>query len=68
MELKSVKDKLMYSWLLCDYEDKSTEYMLSFMSDFAEVEYEEAVEFVIYTSEEERDAWIEKHDFVFEEN
>ena len=48
------KDKMFWAWAYCDDLDKSTEFMFSLMADMVEVNYEEAVEFVLETSYEER--------------
>lgn len=51
------KHALFLAWAWCDHEDKSTEFMLAYMADFAGVSYERAVDFVTETSEKERTAW-----------
>lgn len=55
---KTDKSHLLFmAWAFADHLDKSTEWMFAYMSDFAQVEYEEAVEFVIVTPPDSRDAW-----------
>ena len=51
------KEMLFAAWAYCDEEDKSTEFMFQFMADSAGVDYDRAVQFVIETTEEERQAW-----------
>lgn len=46
--------KLHDAWWYCDENDKSTEFMLSYMSDISGLEYEEIVDFVTHTSFNER--------------
>lgn len=38
---------LVDAWNYCDDEDKSTEFMLAYMADMADVDYDTALEFVI---------------------
>jgi hypothetical protein len=52
-----IKHKLYLAWAWCDNEDKSTEFTLQFMSDFANTSYDEVVDFMYESSEEERDVW-----------
>ena len=59
------KDQLFVAWAYCDEEDKSTEFMFQYMADFAGVEYDMAVEFVIETTEQERTNWYSKQDSTF---
>lgn len=54
------KDMLFTAWAYCDEHDKSTEFMFQYMSDFAGVDYDDVVDFVINTSEEDRDKWYSK--------
>ena len=41
------KTMLIRAWNWCDEEDKSTEFMLQYMSDTAQVDYDVVVEFVV---------------------
>jgi len=54
---EGTREMLLEAWAYCDEEDKSTEFMFSYMADMAGVDYDDAVEFVVMTTEEERDAW-----------
>ena len=53
------RELLFQAWAYADAEDKSTEWMFQFMSDTAQVPYDEVVDFVINTTEEERKQWYE---------
>lgn len=55
------KVALLEAWSFCDEEDKSTEFMLTYMSDTAGVEYDTAVDFVMNTSIEERHKWAKEN-------
>lgn len=46
---------LIMAWNWCDQEDKSTEFMLTYMSDTAEVDYGDVVEFVMDYERTEED-------------
>lgn len=48
------KELLLEAWQYCDDEDKSTEFMLQYMSDVAEVDFDEVVDFVRETTDDER--------------
>ena len=54
------KQLLLDAWFWCDIEDKSTEFMLQYMSDVAEVDFDEVVDFVRETTDEERDEHFKK--------
>lgn len=41
-----VFELLFIAWDYCDEEDKSTEFMLQYMADFANVDYDDVVEFI----------------------
>lgn len=62
------RDALFLAWNYCDAEDKSTEFMLQYMSDTAEVEYDEVVDFIRETSEEEREEWYNENFHLFREH
>ena len=51
------KELLFQAWAYCDEHDKSTEFMFKYMADTANIDYDDAVEFVIETTEEERQEW-----------
>jgi len=48
------KQKLLTAWQYCDYEDKSTEYMLAYMQDFASVDLDCVINFIQKTTNKER--------------
>ena len=54
------KHMLFEAWAYCDAEDKSTEFMLQYMADTAGIEYDEAVDFVIETTEHDRKKWYDE--------
>ena len=55
------KEHLLFmGWAYADHEDKSTEWMFAYMSYMAEVDNDEAVDFVC-TRGEDRDAWYDKN-------
>jgi hypothetical protein len=43
---ESTKQILLDAWDWCDDEDKSTEFMLQYMSDVANIEYESVVDYI----------------------
>lgn len=53
----STKHKLRLAWASCDYMDKSTEYTMQFMADYAGVEYMVAVDFMADNTAEESQKW-----------
>lgn len=57
--------KLFLAWDYCDAEDKSTEFMLQYMADTAGVDYDDVVEFIFQTSEEEREEWYNENTHLF---
>lgn len=64
---------LLMAWAYADHKDKSTEWMFQYMSDFADVEYEDVIDFVYRTQEDERDKWyrenpdwLREHDMINE--
>jgi len=50
----STRYKLFEAWQYCDEEDKSTEYMLAYMQDFAGVDLDCVMNFIEKTTDEER--------------
>ncbi len=54
---QATKDKLFEAWAYCDEHDKSTEYMLQYMQDYANVSHDTVMNFLMKTTEEERDQW-----------
>ncbi len=40
------QQQILVAWEYCDEEDKSTEFMLQYMSDVSGVDYDEVVDFV----------------------
>lgn len=58
---KQWKDHLLFlSWAHCDHYDKSTEFTLQFMADYAEVDYDDAVEFMVNRSDD-RQQWYDTY-------
>ena len=53
---ETTKEKLVEAWDWCDAHDKSTGFMLQYMADTADVEFDVVVEFVCDTTPEERRA------------
>lgn len=51
------KNKLYMAWAYADHLDKSTEWMFQYMADFAKVEYDVAVDFVIDNTQQKREVW-----------
>ena len=54
---QKTKNKLYQAWAWCDYRDRSTEFMLQFMGDFAGVSYDTAASFVVKSTESQRSKW-----------
>lgn len=52
------KNKLLAAWQYCDDEDKSTEFMIQFMMDNANVDMDCVVNFIQRTTDEERVEWL----------
>jgi hypothetical protein len=52
-----IKNKLFEAWIYCDENDKSTEFMLQYMQDFAGVDLDCVVAFLEKTTTEQRDDW-----------
>ncbi|HPM03292.1 MAG TPA: hypothetical protein PK816_14140 [Candidatus Cloacimonadota bacterium] len=52
------KQKLFEAWQFCDDNDKSTEFMLIYMQDFANVDEDCVINFIEKTTDEERTQWI----------
>ena len=48
------RNKLLEAWAYCDEEDKSTEFMLEYMQDFASVDLDCVLNFIQKTRDEER--------------
>ena len=61
------REMLFEAWDYCDTNDKSTEFMFQYMADTADVEYDEAVDFVVSTSFEKRQEWYRKREEAKEE-
>lgn len=59
----TTRDKLFEAWAWCDEEDRSTFFMFNYMADHAGVTYEEAVDFVMETTNIERNEWYKKRNF-----
>jgi hypothetical protein len=52
------KNKLLAAWQYCDDNDKSTEFMLEYMQDVANVDLDCVINFIQKTTDEERQAYI----------
>ncbi len=52
------KQKLFEAWQFCDDNDKSTEFMLQYMQDYANVDEDCVINFIEKTTDEERTKWI----------
>jgi len=52
------KNKLLAAWKYCDDNDKSTEFMLEYMQDMANVDLDCVINFIQKTTNEERQAYI----------
>ena len=52
------KRKLLEAWQYCDDEDKSTEFMLQYMQDYAGVDLDCVINFLQKTTVEERVNWL----------
>jgi len=52
------KQKLFEAWQFCDDNDKSTEFMLQYMQDYANVDEDCVINFIEKTTDEERTQWI----------
>ena len=50
--------KLLTAWQYCDNEDKSTEFMIQYMQDFAHVSFDTVINFLEKTSDLERTMFI----------
>ncbi len=55
------KHKLYIAWAYADHLDKSTEWMFQYMSDYAGVEYDVAVDFVVASISEKRSQWYKEN-------
>lgn len=44
---KEQKEIILDAWIYCDEEDKSTEFMLQYMSNASKVNYDEVVEYIV---------------------
>ena len=55
------RDKLMSAWDWCDINDKSTEFMIQFMHDTANVGLDTVINFIQRTTPEDRVKWGTEH-------
>ena len=55
------RNKLFEAWQYCDDNDKSTEFMLQYMQDFAGVDLDCVINFMQKTTDEQRQKWIENN-------
>jgi len=51
---KGTKNRLMHAWLFCDENDKSTEFMIQYMQDEANVSFDCVMNFIEKTTIQER--------------
>jgi len=54
------KNKLLEAWQYCDVNDKSTEFMLEYMQDVANVDLDCVINFLQKTSDEQRKIYANK--------
>ena len=52
------KEMLFEAWQYCDDEDKSTEFMIQYMQDMANVDFDCVMDFIEDTTDEERSEYI----------
>lgn len=58
---ESQKQSILDGWAWCDEEDKSTEFMLQYLSDISGLDYEEIVEYVVgKESDKDRENYYKK--------
>jgi hypothetical protein len=55
---QKTKEKLLLAWSFCDVNDKSTEFMLQYMQDTANVDLDCVINFIKKTSDKERSEFI----------
>ena len=55
------RNKLLEAWQYCDDNDKSTEFMLQYMQDFAGVDLDCVINFMQKTTDEQRQKWIKNN-------
>ena len=60
MTHETVENKLFEAWSYCDDEDKSTEFMLQYMQDVADVDLDYVIAFMQKTTFEQRQEWERK--------
>lgn len=53
----ATKDKLFQAWSYCDVNDKSTEFMLQYMQDTANVDLDCVLKFLETTTDQQRQEW-----------
>jgi len=51
---EKTRAKLLTAWQYCDQEDKSTEYMIQYMQDYAGVGLDTVIDFIQNTTDQER--------------
>lgn len=55
------KQLILEAWDYCDEEDKSTEFMLTYMSDVSGIDYEDIIEYIVSDeSVEDRNKYFSK--------
>lgn len=51
------RNKLFEAWAYCDEEDKSTEFMIQYMQDYASVDFDCVMNFLTKTTDDQRSEW-----------
>ncbi len=54
---QQIRHKLFWALAYCDEHDKSTEFMIQFMQDVAEVDFDVVIEFLENATNKERSIW-----------
>lgn len=53
-----IKNKLLAAWQYCDENDKSTEFMLEYMQDEANVDLDYIIDFIQKTTDKDRQEYL----------
>jgi len=48
---------LYWAWAYCDHHDKSTEFMIAFMEDVSDTDFDTVMDFLQFSKDHDRDAW-----------
>lgn len=57
---QKTKNKLFEAWQYCDDNNKSTEFMLQYMQDFANIDLDSVIKFIEKTTLEDRQKYLVK--------